>query len=351
MEIRESLGLKNWEKAQEKIRDWEAQGIVVAEKDEPLSVSDAHHSFLADAEARGLRPPTLKKYRVLFAQMQTFANQEGLLFIKQWRLDMLRRFRQSWKDGGISALKKLERLRALFRFAHESGWVDSNLARGLKNPKVTTPPTMPFSQTEIISILAACGKYKDNYGKLDQVNAHRLKALVLLLRYSGMRIGDAVTCAKDRLSGDRLFLYTQKTNVPVNVKLPAFVVETLNSVPSVSQQYFFWTGEGSKDTATGNWRRAFRKLFRLASIKGGHPHRFRDTFATELLLAGVPLERVSVLLAHSSIRVTEKHYSPWIRARQEQLEADLERTWSEDPIVLAQTKGTPEVHGGKAVVN
>ena len=38
------------------------------------------------------------------------------------------------------------------------------------------------------------------------------------------------------------------------------------------------------------------------------------------------MERVSVLLGHSSIKVTEKHYSPWVRARQEQLEADVKRT-------------------------
>jgi hypothetical protein len=34
-----------------------------------------------------------------------------------------------------------------------------------------------------------------------------------------------------------------------------------------------------------------------------------------------------VLLGHSSIKVTERHYSPWVRARQEQLEADVRRTW------------------------
>jgi integrase/recombinase XerD len=47
----------------------------------------------------------------------------------------------------------------------------------------------------------------------------------------------------------------------------------------------------------------------------------------ELLQAGVPMDRVSVILGHSSIKVTEKHYSPWVRARQEQLEADVRRTW------------------------
>jgi hypothetical protein len=53
------------------------------------------------------------------------------------------------------------------------------------------------------------------------------------------------------------------------------------------------------------------------------------------------MERVSVLLGHSSIKVTERHCSPWVRDRQEQLEAEVRRTW-ENP--LPETKGTPEVH-------
>jgi hypothetical protein len=53
----------------------------------------------------------------------------------------------------------------------------------------------------------------------------------------------------------------------------------------------------------------------------------------ELRLAGVPIERVSVLLGHSSVRVTEKHYNPWVRSRQERLEADVASVWKLDPIL------------------
>jgi integrase/recombinase XerD len=112
----------------------------------------------------------------------------------------------------------------------------------------------------------------------------------------------------------------------------------------MSTRHYFWTGEGKVDTVAGNYRRSLRHLFKLAGVKGGHPHRFRDTFAVELLLAGVPLDRVSVLLGHRSIKVTEKHYTPWVRARQEQLEADLQRSWAHDPIFLSQIKGTAEIH-------
>jgi len=51
-------------------------------------------------------------------------------------------------------------------------------------------------------------------------------------------------------------------------------------------------------------------LFAAAKVKNAHSHRFRDTFATGLLLAGVPIEDVSVLLGHSNTRITAKHYSP-----------------------------------------
>jgi integrase len=46
---------------------------------------------------------------------------------------------------------------------------------------------------------------------------------------------------------------------------------------------------------------------------------FRDTFAVELLLAGVPMDQVSLLLGQSSVKITERHYAPFCKARQQQL--------------------------------
>jgi integrase len=156
---------------------------------------------------------------------------------------------------------------------------------------------------------------------------------------------------RDRIEKNRLFLYTQKTGVPVHSVLPDFVLQALEASPRTCERFYFWTGISKLHSAVGKWQRRLQRLFELAEITKGHAHRFRDTFAVELLLAGVPIERVSVLLAHQSIRVTERHYAPWTRSRQEQLEADLTRAWSQDPVALLETNHTRDTHGDRCRYN
>jgi hypothetical protein len=143
--------------------------------------------------------------------MGVFARKEGALFLKQWEdLGVLRGFRQSWSDKGISAVKKLERLRAFYRFALESRWIEENPSTKLKKPEVTDAPTMPFTQDEMVRILAACEQYPDNYGKQGQVtrSVAGAGAAVAVQRNA---IGDAASCGTERIAGDRLLSTRKRT--------------------------------------------------------------------------------------------------------------------------------------------
>jgi integrase len=161
--------------------------------------------------------------------------------------------------------------------------------------------------------------------------------LTELLRWSGLRIRDAVTLERSRLIENKLLLYQAKTGTPVYVPLPPQVAELLRKVPDglkPNPRYFFWSGNGDPKTFVANWQRSYRRLFKIADLrnpdgtpKRSHCHMFRDTFAVEMLLAGVPIDQVSILLGHASVRVTEKHYSPWVRARQDQLEKSVQSAW------------------------
>jgi len=316
---------------------WHEPSAPVPRKD-PISVDQAWDSFLAQARARKLSPATIYKHDLLRRQMLAFTERRGLRLLGEFNLDVLEAFQAEWSEGALASLKKLERLKAFFRAAFVRRWVDDNPAVHLRGPKVKARPTLPFNREEMANILTAVERYPDKTGKTGRANALRLRAFILLLRYSGLRIGDATSLAVDRLVGNKLFLRTAKTHQPVFCVVPEFVADALKNVPRLSDKYFFWTGRSRLHTAIGCWQRTLRKLFKLAGIERGHAHRFRDTFAVELLLAGVPTEEVAVLLGHSNIKITQEHYSPWVRSRQLQLEANLERAWNRDPLVLLHAK-------------
>ena len=354
-----SLNTRDWKKALGISRDLELDGPNVKNADELISLAIATDEFVADAKARELNERTIYKYKFLFEQLRAFGETEGIRYLSQLDVRLLRKFRATWKDRNLAALKKLERLRAFYRFAVSNKWIENNVAKEVKKPLIEDRQTLPYSSDEVFRILAAAETQIAECHALSRDNARRMKALILLLRYSGLRIGDAVQCDTTRLADGRLRMYTQKTGTHVHLPLPEFVIRALDTVPKMSERFWFWTGNGKPSTAIGDWQGRLLELAKPAKVPNLHAHRFRDTFAVELLLKGVPLERVSILLGHSSVKVTEKHYSPWIRERQEQTEADVKRTWARDPVALmleenaapVQISDTPLIHEKKGHAN
>lgn len=320
--VRRSLDLRSWSAATDLVRDWEASGeIGVVKKPDVPNVAEAVDRFFIDLRAQQLSGETIRKYEnLLRGRLLPWCGEKGVRYLKQVGVEEIRQFRAGWTDSALYASKNLERLRAFFRFCMHDDWIGKNPARAVKAPKVTDKPTLPFSPDEMARILKACDGYPGNQA--------RIRAFVLTMRYSGLRIGDVIALERSRLRGSKLLLYTAKTGTPVYVPLPPLVVDAIGQLDTNEKGRFFSTGDAKPQTARANWARYLDSLFDLAGIVGGHSHRFRDTFAVELLLAGTPLETVSVLLGHSSIRVTERHYRPWVRSLQRKLEEEVARTWS-----------------------
>ncbi len=157
-------------------------------------------------------------------------------------------------------------------------------------------------------------------------------AFVLLMRYSGLSIQDAATLARDRLDGTLLTLRRGKSGELVQVDLPAPVVTALASLP-VDGPHFFWTGNSAPVTAAKLWRHRLRSVATAAKVANFHSHRLRDTFAVELLLAGVSMGDVSILLGHSSVQTTERYYAPWNRTRRDRLVRVVREAHGKDSLL------------------
>ena len=161
--------------------------------------------------------------------------------------------------------KKQQRLTGFFWFCIRAGWITANPTNNLGRISVNRAPTDYFTREEFAKLLDAIHLYRESRAELlDGVHATRLRTLLLLMRWSGLCIPDAISLERTRLIGDNLLLYQAKTGTPVYVPLPPQVSEALRRVPAGNKpnpRYFFWSGNGLPKTAVADWQRSFRRLF------------------------------------------------------------------------------------------
>lgn len=305
-----------------------------------VPIKKAVSAYMTDARSRGLQPDTIKKLERLFEkQFLPWTEAEGLEYLDEVDLDALITFRSTWTESAVVKAKKQDRIIGFFWESFRRNFIGQNPALSMSKIRPKHVPTDYFPQVEFDRIIDATYVYGDPRGGYIPIEdtRTRLRTLTLLMRWSGLRIRDAVTLERHRLQGDNLLLYQAKTGQSVFVPLPPYVVKALENIPAgpkPNARYFFWSGNGLAKSVVADWQRSFRRLFEIADIrkldgsrKRCHPHMFRDTFAVEMLLAEVPIDQVSTLLGHSSVKVTERHYSPFVRARQLQLQQSVRQAW------------------------
>ncbi len=102
-------------------------------------------------------------------------------------VEAIDRFRATRKIGPVTATKELQTLRQFCAFCVERGWLTDNVAKRVKPPRNAKPePIEPYTTTEVAAFLKAC----DSFGRTSYERL-RARAMVLLLRYTGLRISDS----------------------------------------------------------------------------------------------------------------------------------------------------------------
>src|SRR5260370_9907948 len=142
-------------------------------------------------------------------------------------------FRAWGKTGALTTQRKHHRLNGFFDFCIENDWLLRNPAKKMKSVQVTQEPTDYFTPAEFGKIVDATYAYGEWKGGRDfEHRSLRLRALILLLRWLGLSILDAVTLERRRLDGDRLLLDPRNTKVPRYVPLPPVVTTLLDPLPN-----------------------------------------------------------------------------------------------------------------------
>lgn len=306
--------------------------------DEAVSVERAIQLFLKDKEGQNMAPVTLRKYRRELGRFQQFCDRQGRFFLQEIRLPDLTEFRSTWEQeypSSITRQKFQERLRAFFRYGVNAGYIPRNPAAAMSTIKVDVAPTLPLDAHQYTALLKAVPKTI-----ADPTKAAKAHALIRCMRFTALAIGDTVTLERDKLKWDaarhtwRVVTARAKTGVDVSVPIAPDVAQEMLALVNGNTKYFFWNrAEGQPQTAAKNWSAELRPVFAGAGLPDGHSHQLRDTAAVEWLNAGIPLEEVSRLLGHASVRTTEKHYAPWVKSRQDRLDDLVMATWRHAPAM------------------
>jgi site-specific recombinase XerD len=266
-----------------------------------------------------LEPVTQRKYANTLRRFLAYCERAGLRYLADLAVEDLDGYRLTRMLAPTTSAKELTILRLLFSFSVERRWIAENPAKKIKPPRNIKPKeVVPYEPNEITRMLAAC----DVVGHSDY-ERRRARAMLLLLRYTGLRISDVATLRRDRVQNGRIFLHTKKTGGMVFLPVPKPLEDALAQLPAPRgagehPRCWFWNEISSRGVVVhGAWR-TLSAVFKYSGVQGAHAHKFRHTLATEILAQGHGEQDVADILGISPA-VVRKHYAKWSQSRQDRI--------------------------------
>jgi integrase/recombinase XerD len=210
---------------------------------------------------------------------------------------------------------RIAALRRFYDYLDDRELLDGRNPFGrIKAPKLKRKPNDWLREDEDLAVTNACVTRQE-------------RILHALLRFAGLRIGEATALVQRNLDLDRdeLRVTVSKSDsglrtVPIHPELRRELVAWLGHLEGKGQRRadlpVLVTKNGTPMKAQFGWRLIKRVAGRaeVRPLPGKQlsevtPHTLRRTFGTDLLNRRMPLEHVSKLLGHADTRVTQACYA------------------------------------------
>jgi integrase/recombinase XerD len=271
--------------------------------------------------SEGYAPETLKNYTIHLNQVCEYLQNPQVESVttndlRLWFYHLRTSYIPNRSSGNTEPLtetaihSKWKALRSFFSWAAGELSIP-NIAREIPAPKYTTKAIIPFTQSEIKSMLAACeytaaaqtGKRKAYQQR--RPTALRDKTLVMLLLDTGLRIGEV-----SRLRRNDLDITGQLVIRPMGRGLKTAGRSVYVGKACMRQLWRYLTTHESEyifcDMSLGAMKEVIQYLGDRTHIHA-HPHKFRHTFAIEYLRNGGDVFTLQRLLGHKSLEMVNKY--------------------------------------------
>ena len=283
---RVSAYARSWAEAERKKRELEDRfaGRAPAQADQSrVTIEDACKRFMQAKKNAGLEAPSLQKLQKVVDRIAMFCAASGLIFLDEVDLTHVTAWDWSQYFKTTHSLRANQnRVRAFFRYFHDAGIMPRNPAVAWKRIKGKMEQVRGFTPEEFDRILVSIPdlerrivrsakeqrRKREGTLKATPLLQQRLRALVLLMRYSGLAIIDAVSLERaDIQHKGNEYRVRLKTRQKVSKRdilqgidnaIPPFVGEEVLAILNGNPKYIFWNrgeheaGNEEAEKRTGN---------------------------------------------------------------------------------------------------
>ncbi len=264
---------------------------------------DAQVKFVAHLQNNGKAHATVIAYNKDIEQLADFLSKRSKTLLAEVLATDIEDFKELLKKQRYSSKsisRKINSIKAFFRFCLSEGLIEHNLTEEISQPKFDQTPPRILSRLEYRALRDSC-----------RADA-RMHAIVEILLQTGMRISELAYLQMTDIDLERELIYIQAQNsrearrIPLNAAAKKAILDYLRLRPRAKEKTLFLT-KTCRPFLVRNIRTAIDRYFRLAGIKDAKVNDLRHTFIVEQLKAGTPLVYVSQLVGHKRITTTEKY--------------------------------------------
>ncbi|WP_054022914.1 tyrosine-type recombinase/integrase [Bacillus sp. FJAT-28004] len=253
--------------------------------------------YVADKQIQGFSPNTLKAYAL---QLKMLVSEFGDLDITEVTLQLLKEYlaKQSGRLKPSSLGHRIRYVRSLFRFAYEEAYLASNPSLKLREPKMDKRIPKFLIEEDVIHLKISCLSLRE-------------RALLEFLHTTGCRVGEVQKINIEDLNWDNCSAIvngkgSKQREVYFTTKFKVWLKKYLVSREDSCKALFVTESYPTRRMAIPTIRWSLKRLAVRGEIEANvYPHRFRHTYACQLLDNGAPLDFIQGMLGHEKASTTQ----------------------------------------------
>jgi site-specific recombinase XerD len=262
-----------------------------------MTLKDLWMLYEADKRILGFSTHTMKAY---FLQLNMLIREIGNVEIEEISLNLLKNYfaKVSERLKPSSLGHRIRFVRSLFRFAFEEGHMSRNPSLKLREPKMEKRIPKFLIEEDVIHLKITC-------------RSHREHALLEFLYCTGCRVGEVQKINIEDVNWENCSAIvngkgSKQREVYFTTECKIWLKRYLESREDNCKALFVTETNPTRRLTIPTIRWSLKKLAQRGKISANvYPHRFRHTYACQLLDNGAPLEFIQGMLGHEKASTTQ----------------------------------------------